>query len=59
MSDPYAHKGLRKFRIIPRTKNFFSPQETVTFGTRTPLFTCIDEAEKVFHLMHDIQKETA
>jgi hypothetical protein len=70
LSYPWAKPSLRKRRITARTKIVLDPEHTVTFGpsgrskrhpipTRPPQFAHIDDAEKVFHLMQQIQKETS
>ena len=67
---PLFKPSLRKRRITARTKIVLDPEHTVTFGpsgrskrhpipTRPPQFAHIDDAEKVFHLMQQIQKETS
>ena len=69
LSYPWAKPRLRKIRITPSRKIFTDHEHTVFFGppgrskrhpfpTRAPQFTRIDDAEKVFHLMQQIQKET-
>jgi hypothetical protein len=70
LSYPWTKNSIRRFRITPRTKVVLDPEHTVTFGpsgrskrhpipTRAPQFSRIDDAEKVFHLMQQIQKETS
>lgn len=67
---PWAKNSMRKRRITARTKIALDSENTVTFGpsgrskrhpipTRPPQFAHIDDAEKVFHLMQQIQKETS
>ena len=69
LSYPWAKPRLRKIRITPERKISTDHEHTVVFGppgrskrhpfpTRTPQFTRIDDAQKVFHLMQQIQKET-
>ena len=69
LSYPWTKPRLRKFRITPRTKLKTDHEHTVVFGrpgrskrhpfaTRAPQFARIDDAEKVYHLMQQIQKET-
>lgn len=69
LSYPWAARSLRKFRITPRSKITTDHVHTVVFGPpgrsrrhpipkRPPQFTRIDDADKVYHLMQQIQKET-
>ncbi|MDG1069167.1 MAG: hypothetical protein P8P40_12450 [Sulfitobacter sp.] len=69
LSYPWTKPSLRKIRITPRTKLSTDHEHTVVFGlpgrskrhpypTRAPQFSRIDDAEKVYHLMLQIQKET-
>ncbi|KEJ88757.1 hypothetical protein [Sulfitobacter donghicola] len=65
---PWRGRSLRKFRITKNTKISTDHEHTVVFGragrskrhpfpTRAPQFSRIDDAEKVYHLMRQIQKE--
>lgn len=69
LSYPWRKPSLRKFRITQKTKITTDHEHTVTFGppgrskrhplpTRAPQFTRIDDVEKLYHLMLQIQKET-
>lgn len=69
LSYPWSAPRLRKFRITPSRKISTDFEHTVIFGppgrskrhplpTRAPQFAYIDDAEKVYHLMLQIQKET-
>lgn len=68
LSYPWARPRLRKIRLTKSTRIRTNHEHTVTFGyagrskrhpfpTRAPQFSRIDDAEKVFHLMRQIQKE--
>lgn len=69
LSYPWRTPSLRKFRITQNTKVTTDHEHTVTFGppgrskrhplpTKPPQFTRIDDVEKLYHLMLQIQKET-
>jgi hypothetical protein len=69
LSYPWRAPSLRKFRLTHTRKISTDHVHTVTFGppgrskrhplpTCAPQFTRIDEAENVYHLMQQIQKET-
>lgn len=68
LAYPWMPRTLRKFRITPSTRITNDPEHTVTFGPmgrskrhpfpkRAPQFARIDDAQKVLHLMQQIQKE--
>ncbi len=69
LSYPWAPLRLRKFRLSPTRKITTDHEHTITFGPpgrsklhplpkRAPQFTRIDDAERLYHLMQQIQKET-
>lgn len=67
--DPWAARSVSKFRIGKKTTIRMRHGHTAAFGqasrmrhspfpTPAPQFTRIDDTEKVYHLMQQIQKET-